>query len=199
MKNLTSFSFSLIIMSCISFTSCSDNLTREKAEKLILTKYNLPKQVTEELGYGNLNYSAYPNLSLEDYLVKHNLITFEFIGNSRDMFFEYRQYKLELTAEGKKYLLSTTSNRAGEPIYLVKVTEKVFGEITGIREIENQKIAEVDFTLKYENTTPFGEAYSLKAEALERSRTAYLPYYKNGEVFKETITMVKYDDGWRIE
>jgi len=85
----------MIFLSLLN-SSCSDKLTREKAEKLIIQKYNLPKQVTEELRYGLVYYLINPNLSLEDYLLKHNLITFEYIGNTRDMFFKYRQYNLDL-------------------------------------------------------------------------------------------------------
>ena len=130
-------------------------------------------------------------------MVDKNLITFEYINNVKDFFFTYRHYKLDLTSDGENYLINTSTNKDNLPIYLVKVGEKVFGEITGIIENADKNSAIVQFTFKYANITPFGDAFSYKAQVM--SNELILPYYRNGETFNEEITIVKYDDGWRIE
>lgn len=195
-KKIVSFSF--LLMSIFFFSSCSNKLTRDKAEQLITQKFNLPETITEKLRYGDVYYDVNPKLALENYLVEHKLITFLYIENvRRNMFWAERRYKLDLTQEGQKYVKTSTSNSDGNPIYLIKVADRVFGEITGIKEIEEGKRAEVEFTLKYANITPFGEAFSYQAQAL--SNELILPYYRDGETFNKTVMIAKYDDGWRIE
>jgi len=64
----------------------------------------------------------------------------------------------------------------------VEVANIEFGEITGILEIKALNGAEVKYTEKRKNITPFGKALGIKEEILDKN-----------------ISMRKYDDGWRIE
>ena len=63
----------------------------------------------------------------------------------------------------------------------VKVATIEFGEVTGIVERKELNIAEVNYTTKRVNITPFGKAYNI-----------------NEETFNRSASFTKYDDGWRI-
>jgi len=76
-----------------------------------------------------------------------------------------------LTEKGRQYLA------AGG----VKVAKIEFGEITGIVERKEFNIAEVNFTERRQDITPFGRALNIYEETFNRS-----------------ATFTRYDDGWRI-
>lgn len=193
---LMTFSFFLV--------SCSDKMDRDKAKVLITQKYGLPFTVTDKLQYGEVNYLrnfSRPNVTAENALAEQKLIKFTNQGIKRDMFFSYDSYIIELTPEGQKYKLGETSDREGRKFYLVKVADQVFVDITGILEINNGKAAQVEYTWKYDNVTPFGTAFSLKNRQLNQSDQMMnnRPVYNNNGIFREKVMMVKYDDGWRIQ
>jgi len=83
-------------------------------------------------------------------------------------------HKIDYTEEGAKYHFGDGEN--------VEVANIEFGEITGILEIKALNGAEVKYTEKRKNITPFGKALGIKEEILDKN-----------------ISMRKYDDGWRIE
>jgi len=77
------------------------------------------------------------------------------------------------TEKGKKYI--TTDNK-------VLIATDEFEKITGIVERKEFKTAEVDYTVKRINITPFGK----------------IIFNINEETFTRSATFTKYDDGWRI-
>ena len=59
-------------------------------------------------------------------------------------------------------------------------------DVTGIREINNGTEAQVEYTWKYDNITPFGKAFNGTLYNAER-------------IVSDEVMMLKYDDGWRIQ
>jgi len=108
------------------------------------------------------------------YIVTLNTIRY---GNTDQFVHEYKQ-ETHLTDEGKKYL--ETNNRNGET--LVRTHELEIEKITGmVEEIPNQKV-KVEYTLIQTNPTPF----------------SILPNYDPIKL-ENSATLVKYDDGWRVQ
>lgn len=174
--------------------SCSDKLNNDKAKELIIQKFGESLNMSDQLQHGELNYSGGSNIYEETTLANQKLITFTYQGVKRDMFFSYQSYYLELTPEGQKYKVGETADNQGRQYYLMKAADKVFGQITGIREVNNGEQAEVDFTWVYKNVTPFGQAITTEHQQLGRSDDIYA----EGQIVPATVMMAKYNDGWRI-
>ena len=85
--------------------------------------------------------------------------------------------KVLLTEDGKKYLLNENDNS-----FKVKLWETSLDDITGIQEMEREKTARVDYTISNKNISLFGEIFSDKNKATQK-----------------TIYFSLYDDGWRIK
>lgn len=184
--------------------ACSDGMSRDKAVELISQQYGFPTSVTEELPVGNVNYRGGANISAESTLAEMGLITFTYQGESRDMFFSYQTYALALTPEGSKYWTGEVVPKEGWESYVVRLADKVLVDVTGIVEINNGNAAQVDYTWKYDNITPFGTAFGLRNQQVNDVDRANgfgggRPVYNDGQVYTETVLMVKYDDGWRIQ
>jgi hypothetical protein len=94
-----------------------------------------------------------------------------------------------------------TTDDEGVTYYIMRVAEKRFGTITGIREINEGKAAEVEFTWKYMDITPFGTAINLRNQQLNQSDEFMKGrnVYNEGQTFNEKVMFLKYDDGWRIK
>lgn len=200
----------IICISSIVFSSCSNKLDRVKAKALIIQSFELPYTIAEKLQYGEIYYSGDfggGDITKENILQQQKLITFDFQGNRRgDLFFKgdqgrsYSVYQLELTSEGDKYRVDEGTDNKGRKFWFVKVADLVFGEVTGIREIEEGKLVEVEYTCQYSGLTPFGKAYNLIYQ--QRDPSGYSldkrnPYYENQPIPAKLI-FAKYDDGWRI-
>lgn len=94
---------------------------------------------------------------------------------------------VRLTDEGWKYLLNRAENperpgifNKGAFTFKLKTCDLVFGEVTGIVINDQFKMAEVEYTTRYSNLTPF----ALNINSSPR---------------KGTATFILYDDGWRIK
>lgn len=177
----------------IFLLSCSKNLSREKAEVLIIKKFNLPR--TETMQIKKTYYVK--NYSLGTGFCPVGIYS----GSSENMYSNYKQLieglqsngmvlvkedkriensicwiwaDVSLTDEGKKYLVNESDKQ-----YELKTCEIVFGEITGIQIQEQFKVAEVNYTLIRKNITPFGSNISKEHETRSASFSLF-------------------DDGWRI-
>ena len=190
-KNL--FASILLLVFAITVTSCSKDLSRDKAKKLIVKNKDLPQTETTNIEkkyyisqYGdrgafgmqkiglvtNPNYSGHKRM-LDD-LASEGLIKVEETKESSNGV-HYTWASVALTKKGKKFLMSESDSQ-----YEVKVSEIVFGEITGIQTSKQFKVAEVDYTLERKKITPFGNA----------SQSTTLNRHQNFSL---------YDDGWRID
>ena len=177
----------IIAILVIAFSSCSDNLSRSKAEKLIKAKYQLPKdEITDFIiwdeTFSCLSSTKWQLLDLQN----KGLLTYSEIINSYGV---AGGCKGDLTAKGKEYAVSDIYNDVdnngvhfADKKINVKVAKLEFGEITGIQEMKQFNTAEVSYTLVRKDITPFGEVFKC-VEGKEN----------------KTATFKKYDDGWRIE
>ena len=175
MKTIKYFLRQMMIISFIGFISslffsCSNNLSRDVAEKLI--KEKLQKIESRKLYIGpteTKNQTQYVNLE------NLGLITIKwwhYGGGVSDI------DNMELTEKGKQYIAGKSDGRD----FLFKVSDLDFGEITGIVEQKESNTAKVNYTLIRKNITPFGTIFGLKEGA-----------------FNNSITFTKFDDGWRID
>jgi len=94
---------------------------------------------------------------------------------------------VRLTDEGWKYLVNRSENperpgifNKGAFTFKLKTCDLVFGEVTGIVINDQFKMAEVEYTTRYSNLTPF----ALNISSSPR---------------KATATFILYDDGWRMK
>jgi len=197
MKTIKKFA-TLFFVLCISifFFSCGNNLSRGEAKGLIVKKFNLPQiqsidinkryykteryvvyhggLPTANIIIGRIDYSDYQtmltNLSAQGLITIGETVEKDYNANA-----DYVYAVVSLTDEGKKYLISESSDK-----FVVKTCEIDFGEITGIQKQEQFKIAEVHYTLIRKNITPFGINISQQPE--DRTQSFSL-----------------FDDGWRIQ
>ncbi|MCE5320663.1 MAG: hypothetical protein LLF93_06135 [Bacteroidales bacterium] len=191
----------LFVAILISVVGCVDQkLTRSDAESLIKQKIGLPKDVYQEFNNSEIKKSGYyfksategkspvytgesrdfPKSELFSYLEGNGLVTIttENSDNQSDLVYYY-----DIRFDFKEYYVANFTEKARQFVNgnSVKVATLEFGEITGIVERKEFNIAEVNYTTKRTNITPFGNAYHV-----------------NEEVYNNTETFTKYDDGWRI-
>lgn len=74
----------------------------------------------------------------------------------------------------------------------MKVAESELVAVTGIRAVVPGKSAEVEFTWRFSNITPFGEAAKLLYSDAKRRD------YNEGMLYSAKVQLDKYDDGWRV-
>ncbi len=198
-KSLQSIA-TVVVMSCtaILLVSCGNkNLTRGEAAEKISRSLNLPAFETTQIDKsfvkkfwsdpsmmpavfaGNAHEYSDVKDRLDELQAKGLISVGEIQENQGQGHFLIAT--VSLTDAGKKYLVAETA--AGFQVkagYQVKINEIVFGEVTGIQMNEQFKVAEVYYTLKKANGTPFGG--NVSTEPIER---------------KATFTL--FDDGWRIQ
>ena len=185
-----------LLVSIILLSSCSNNLSRQKAAELISRQQKLPVTQTIVLGSyfkrawsdpasgafgisaaclvsgGDKNYSDVAQSLAE--LQSKGLIS---IGERKDHNGEcnYLYATTKLTDEGKKYLVKESGG-----VHELKAYDLAFGEVTGIQINEQLKTAEADYTIRVTNITPFGS--NISTAPINRKATFAL-----------------FDDGWRIK
>jgi hypothetical protein len=164
----------LMFLSSIFLISCSDNLSREKAEALIKARTGLPfNEVKSFKLYYENGFGIHEIKFLED----DGLISIRLKPG-----WASSDYIVELTENGKKFL--DNDSPIGDDLKSIPVVTSFvsFGEITGIIERKELNEAEVNFTIVRSKITPFGIANKLN-EGPENLK----------------IIMAKYDNGWRIK
>lgn len=191
------FLFTLILLVT---TSCNKHLDREYAKRQIILSekyptsvdYNITKAFTKDMN--TVGNGVTIDIGGDDWERQKKII--ESFEKARLIAFEetpereettafllgttvrtWTSVKVLLTEEGKKYLLNETNN-----YFNVKLWETSMDEITGIQEIEQDKIAKVDYTISNESISPFGENFDDKNKRTQK-----------------TIYFSLYDDGWRIK
>ena len=169
--------FLILSVTCliVLLTSCKSNeLTREKAKEVILSKTTFP--IYQKGEFQTSSYNALVSLDVPKFekLQQAGYITYTLDGWS---------LTAELTDKGKQFILGV--ERKGyyaDKFVPVKTCTLEFGEVTGILNIPEQNKAEVNYTVK-RTSTPFGQ---------------YLFNLSDGEM-PHKATFKKYDDGWRME
>lgn len=159
--------------------SCNSNkLDREKAKKIIISFYDYPNVEfvefpTQSLNTNNLSIGGKKTIKKDLQKIRNlNLVK---LYRNNSWVVDY--FDFILTQKGKSYLL-----KEGSKSYYVVSNLREFNEVSGIRLNEGKTKATVDFKVKRNNVTPFGE---------------FREYYED-ETLEYQVKMELYDDGWRI-
>ena len=181
-------------MIILIFPGCSNNLSRGKAEDLIVKKYNVPSIETIKIRKVYLRGETMYSINQGDERIGNDLkskglITIvednEVTNNGFNRYTHWTKMNVVLTLEGKKYFISEHSEQLESGtiinVYEVKTCDISFGEISGIQEQEQLNVAEVSYNLVRKNITPIGMSYNITEGIIEK---------------KDVFT--KYDDGWRF-
>ena len=197
---LTNGKFALLLFSSILlFSSCGNELSRGRAEKLIREKEQFPKQkymsiILQDVREGmGLAFKELGNTAYE--LQDKGLITINKDVAKND----YGQiisitYNISLTEEGKKYEIpyekytdemKTATNNINSAFTLVKTYEIDFNSIINIQDLQIEKVANYD--TKIINKTPFFEIINEQAKKYGNE----IKPYQDKKIFR------KYDDGWK--
>jgi hypothetical protein len=181
------FFLTTILASIISMLGCSNDLSRDKAREIIIKSLNYPIPATEPLDIGSKISADQMKLTWLESLKNEGLISYTYHGQN---FMKFHVVSVSLTDKGMKYVLGGIylpdfpAWSPGLKYVNVKIAEKQFVEVTGIRLSGNKNEAVVEYTWKYANFTPFAKGD--------------LAGYDKNKTYKEAVNMQLYDDGWRI-
>ena len=161
-------------------------LSREKAAELISKPF--PVQIERGLDVGQ-NITSYLRTKSLKVLHDKGLIIYQFLRETR----AFDKVNVELTDEGKKYVKGTGKRSTGQVFVIVRLCEKKFLGVTGIKfgEFFGKKVAEVDYQWCYGDFTPFGRLWE------EHPIFGGIKY--NESPHDKNAIFVLYDDGWRLE
>lgn len=182
----------LILIVSLSLLSCGNELSRNQAQSLISKKLNLPQSENGQFDVTyvegkvpwNLTHISKEEEAMLTEFSQRKLISLKRIPHTTDLkrpfggvmyTNKWTTIKVELTDEGRKYLVKGDKEK-----YIVKINDIVFGEVTGIQTHKELNMAEVEFTLKRVNPTPFNNA----------SKQQFITQKASFSLF---------DDGWRVE
>jgi peroxiredoxin len=180
------FKYSFVIVFAL-VCSCTNKLTRSKAEKIVEEFYEYPN-VEATVIYSRLDGSIWGSYKDKyEQLEDMDLIS---IKEGPGMMWGPNHF-IRFTEDGKKYNLdkNSVSMQVESPLdlngledkFVVVASKREFKEITGIT-LKDENNAQVEFSVVRDGVTPFGQ----------------LNGYKNGDILNYKVDMRKYDDGWRI-
>ncbi|MBF0587458.1 hypothetical protein INT02_11195 [Prosthecochloris sp. N2] len=181
----------IAVFSVILLTACSNDLSRIKAKSLIVKHNNFPISEYYELEKNHFKMlektgaviAAPMKKEVEEilqYLENNKLIEIQRKRKESSTWMgRYVGHKMMvfIPKKNKKYILKENKHS-----YNLKTCDINFHKITGIKTYNDYNYAEVEYELKRENWTPFGEFFKTKKPS----------------IIKKNVTMVLYDDGWRI-
>jgi hypothetical protein len=177
----------------------SRHLDRDQAKQMILERMKSSPAITAEVCTGKQSsVTLRGDSALVKALVNKGMMSYNYLGEEIWNIYRVQVYDIELTAEGLKYKVGKTGNPSSYAdgpynsqvaCHYMRMADLVFVAITGIRESQGGESAQVDFTWKYANITPFGEVGPL----LYPNRD-----YSTDKVHQGSVTVTKFDDGWRL-
>lgn len=161
----------LLIFMIGLITSCSNELDRSDAEKMIIEQFNYPyvefQKLPKTTSSEQLN-STYQKARAE------KLMTSRLKGKYGNNFY------IILTPKGKAFTNPSKPYNYG---WNVATNLVDFKDITGIRFNDAKTSASVEFTTEKKEVTTFGQIKKIK----------------EGQTESEQVNFVLYDDGWRIQ
>lgn len=164
----------------IALTSCNQvKLENNEAEGLLKRTLELPKTYRRDVGWGS-GVSMFGASGPLDALQSDGIITYNIEYNGA---FTDPSLYLTVTDKGKPYFLGQNSN-----VYMFKIHDIDFDQITGISVDKETKTATVRFTLKATNVTPVARALS----------SEYIKYSLDNPISGELI-FKKFDNGWQLQ
>jgi hypothetical protein len=182
MKNI------VIVIAALFTLGCQESkLTREKAADLISAHEGFPRDDARRFIMEDRTIYRSSTRRTFQKCGQLGLITFEDFGASRQggrfpkATIGGTGVKASFTHKGKQYQVSPIKSSGMEKYAMVKYAEINLESIDGIRLMEEETKAIVDFTVQRGNITPFGEIFRVKDAS-----------------FQTTAVLSKYDDGWRV-
>lgn len=171
----------IVLFIAIVFTSCNQvKLENSEAEGLIKKTLELPKTYRRDVGWGSgvsMFGASGPLDALQSAgLIKYNI---EYHGAFTDP-----SLYLKPTEQGKPYFLGQNAN-----VFMFKIHDIDFDQITGISVDKETKTATVRYTLKATNVTPVARALSGQG---------YIKYSLDNPLNGELI-FKKFDNGWQLQ
>jgi len=183
--------FHLWLYTCLLLflCSCSDALTKSKAEKLVKEGTHYPQTEDVPIQYGLIGYDRD---SLPRYyysLQQKGMFTVEHLGKGGFLVISYR-YRVTPTAEAKKYITGeeqapVKQAATGEYMYnnRFKTCEVDFNGIETVQEYPDLNAADIRYTIRRLHFTPFW-SYAQEQRHLDT-------------VQRRTFGAIKTTDGWR--
>jgi len=196
-KRFTMKNFSILLVLLLSIVAACGNggLSRQEAKVLIQDHFE-KNPATARFPIGELAGSRGNDISVRactnifakslpeyEYLaaLQQGLIEFHPLGQRQSGYIKVPVCRVDLTEKAKLYSLGKSENLA-----IVKLADKVVVEITGVIKLagkSGRKASAVSYKWKHHKPTPFGEIF--------------LPDHLGGSQ-ESSITLVLYDDGWRL-
>lgn len=169
----------LMIFLVLLNIGCSENLTNEKAKKIIIseTKYPLKKIGSFEISQSPDQGVMIAKDKMPDYIkmMANKLILLNIRSVSRDGS-EY--YDVKLTDEGNKFVLHKKEVE-GKSIIEVLLGEIIFDKIISIRKDPNKDVYKVTYLEEIGRITPFGTCLI------------------NQPTYEKTISLVLHNGKWQ--
>lgn len=196
------FFYGTILILILMLFSCKNNkLTRQKAEKMIVEKLQLPTDFLLYYGTTDYFYNRYNKVDITPISNEIELGLAEranttFIGRfyqvteagekyiARNIF--KKRNMNDIYKDDIKYLLNG-QYLLGEYMVAFRAAKLNFGEITGIQ--ENESKITVEYNLRLTEVTPFGKC--VYSDNLRR-------FIQENDIIPRKAYFEKYDDGWRI-
>ena len=168
--------FLVIIWLCVQGCG-SKELSREKAEELIIEKMRYPRPLDFKVPVISINSAAKAyqgNLEKEGWV---RLVKVQTIHNVRDQ-------KIFFTEKAKPYLLPQSEEDSVKSFQPIRLADEEFVEVTGIKQRNTAKSVLVKYTTTLKNFTPF---------------MVMLPEKLKAHTVQNWAIITLYDDGWRVE
>lgn len=169
---------------------CSDKLSESKADEIIKEKLHFPDTNFVSIEYGLI---AFRYDSLPDFYYRlrdKGMFTVEHLGAGGFLTKSFR-FRVTLTEEGKKFLIDedsppTKQGDTGEFMYdgRFMTSEVQFDKISSIHEIPSLNAADVSYTVKVTNQTPFWSYYSDESKPAPKL------------IGERKFGVIKTNDGW---
>lgn len=169
MKRITLF----LLLACLA--SCTNDLTRDEAAEIIKSELKFPRP------YDFKVFRAEPRqakIAVETNLEKEGFITVQRTQKAIDIGKPF----IFFTDKAKPYLLNTSEEDIKREIQKVKIADEEFGEVERIS-VDGNK-AKVVYTTHLKNISPMA---ALMPKQIEKTTAS------------NKVTLVLYDDGWRLE
>lgn len=163
-----------IITVCLLITlfSCSDKLTNNKAEKMIKEHSSFPQISDVNIEYGLIAYDKDSLPRFYYILQEKGMFKIEYLGTG-GLFVINHRFRVTPTPEAKKFITEEDKDpikqgSTGESMYnsSFKTCEVAFNKIESIQEIPAFNAAEITYTVKRENFTPFWNYYLDKSKKM---------------------------------
>lgn len=170
MKTVSVLGLAIVLMASCSQTK----LAKEEAASIIRSEKNYPKVYEYEV---NVSDPASARKLLDAGLEAEGLVTIDKTQKLKDA----GQPIVHFTEKAKPYLVRIDEKY--DNVQVVKVADMDLAEVTGIKILEDNKTATVEYTVAYKNITPFAK---LMKRDLSEKKT-------------ERATLSHFNTGWKLD